>query len=67
MDDWKKMYSNNDTVSVALPYFWQNFDPVANSVWYCEYKYPEELKLTFMSSNLIGGELTFYKILTVYT
>jgi elongation factor 1-gamma len=54
-DDWKKMYSNNDTLTVAMPYFWKNFDPVANSVWYCEYKYPEELKQTFMSSNLIGG------------
>ncbi|RNA26599.1 elongation factor 1-gamma [Brachionus plicatilis] len=24
-------------------------------MWFCEYKYPEELALTFMSSNLVGG------------
>jgi len=55
MDDWKKMYSNNDTKTVALPWFWENFDPENYSVWYCEYSYPEDLKQTFMSSNLIGG------------
>jgi elongation factor 1-gamma len=56
MDEWKKVYSNNDTKTVALPYFWEKFDKDNYSVWYCEYKYPEELRLTFMSSNLIGGE-----------
>jgi len=55
MDDWKKVYSNNDTKTVALPYFWEKFDKDNYSVWMCEYKYPEELRLTFMSSNLIGG------------
>ena len=55
MDDWKKMYSNNDTKTVALPWFWENFDPENYSVWYAEYKYPQDLALVFMSSNLIGG------------
>lgn len=55
MDDFKKVYSNEDTLTKALPYFWENFDPEANSIWYCEYKYPQELTLVFMSCNLIAG------------
>jgi elongation factor 1-gamma len=55
MDEWKKTYSNNDTLTVALPYFWENFDKENFSIWFCEYKYPEDLKLTFMSCNLISG------------
>ena len=60
MDDWKKTYSNNDTVKVALPYFWEKFDSKNYSIWFCEYKYPEELRLAFMSCNLIGGMLCFF-------
>jgi len=55
MDEWKKTYQNNDTVSVALPWFWEKFDKENYSLWYCEYKYPEELALVFMSCNLVGG------------
>lgn len=54
MDDFKRNYSNND-VDVSIPYFWQKFDPEHYSIWYCEYKYNDELAKTFMSSNLIGG------------
>ena len=55
MDDFKRVYSNNDTISVAIPYLWENFDPEGYSFWHCEYKYPEELKRVFMSCNLVGG------------
>jgi elongation factor 1-gamma len=55
MEDWKRMYSNNDTKTVALPWFWEKFDKENNSLWYCEYKYPEELKMVFMSCNLVAG------------
>ena len=55
MDDWKKVYSNENTASIALPYFFEKFDPSCYSVWYGEYKFPEELKLAFMSCNLITG------------
>ncbi|KAK6754486.1 hypothetical protein RB195_013471 [Necator americanus] len=55
MDNFKRVYSNEDTATKAIPYFWDNFDPEANSIWYCEYKYPTELTLTFMSCNLISG------------
>uniref|UniRef100_A0A8C5ND85 Eukaryotic translation elongation factor 1 gamma n=1 Tax=Gouania willdenowi TaxID=441366 RepID=A0A8C5ND85_GOUWI len=52
MDEFKRKYSNKDTLKVALPHFWENFDRESNSIWY---KYPEELTLTFRSCNLITG------------
>ncbi|VDL74977.1 unnamed protein product [Nippostrongylus brasiliensis] len=55
MDNFKRVYSNEDTATKAIPYFWDNFDAEANSIWYCEYKFPTELTLTFMSCNLISG------------
>lgn len=54
-DAFKKVYSNEDTIPVAIPYFWKHFDPETMSIWYCEYKYPEDLKAVYMSCNLIGG------------
>jgi len=55
MDSFKRVYSNEDTATKAIPYFWENFDPENYSIWYGEYKFPEELTLTFMSCNLISG------------
>lgn len=55
MDEFKRVYSNEDTVTKALPYFWEHFDKENYSVWYCEYKFPEELTQVFMSCNLIAG------------
>ncbi|CAH0727286.1 unnamed protein product, partial [Brenthis ino] len=54
MDDFKRCYSNEDE-AVSIPYFWQKFDPENYSIWYAEYKYPEELSKVFMSCNLITG------------
>jgi len=55
MDEFKREYSNKDTATVAIPYFWQHFEKDFYSIWYCEYKYAHELTQIFMSSNLIGG------------
>jgi elongation factor 1-gamma len=55
LDDWKRKYSNEDTRSVALPWFWEHYKPEDYSLWKIDYKYNSELTLTFMSSNLIGG------------
>jgi len=55
MDDFKRVYSNEDTATKAIPWFWEHFDKENNSIWQCEYKYPEELTLVFMSCNLIAG------------
>jgi len=57
LDEFKRTYSNEDTVKVALPYFWKHFEENKDtwSIWYCEYKYPEDLSQIFMTNNLIGG------------
>lgn len=56
LEDFKRYYSNNDE-DKSVEYFWQKFDPENYSIWYCEYKYPEDLTKVFMSCNLIGGFL----------
>lgn len=53
-DDFKRVYSNEDEAK-SIPYFWEKFDPENYSIWYGEYKYPEELTKVFMSCNLITG------------
>jgi len=55
IEEFKRVYSNEDTLTKALPYFWENFDPSAYSIWCCDYKYADELTLVFMSCNLIAG------------
>uniref|UniRef100_UPI00403863B6 elongation factor 1-gamma-like n=1 Tax=Callospermophilus lateralis TaxID=76772 RepID=UPI00403863B6 len=55
LDEFKRKYSNEDTLSVALPYFGEHFDKDGWSLWYAEYRFPEELTQTFMSCNLITG------------
>ncbi|XP_062469364.1 elongation factor 1-gamma [Pezoporus occidentalis] len=55
LDEFKRKYSNEDTLSVALPHFWEHFDPQGWSLWFCQYRFPEELSQTFMSCNLITG------------
>ena len=54
LDDWKRKYSNEETREVALPWFWENFKPDEYSLWRVDYKYNDELTMTFMTSNLIG-------------
>ncbi|KAF2194594.1 hypothetical protein K469DRAFT_734413 [Zopfia rhizophila CBS 207.26] len=55
LDDWKRKYSNEDTREVALPWFWENMNFEEYSLWRLDYKYNDELTMTFMTSNLIGG------------
>lgn len=56
LDQWKRTYSNEDTRLKALPWFWENqYDPEEWSLWRVDFKYNDELTLTFMSNNLIGG------------
>uniref|UniRef100_UPI00358FD81F elongation factor 1-gamma n=2 Tax=Myxine glutinosa TaxID=7769 RepID=UPI00358FD81F len=57
LDEFKRKYSNEDTLTVALPFFWDNFDKEGWSIWHCEYKYAGELGLVFMSCNLMSGML----------
>ncbi|KAI9503060.1 hypothetical protein BX070DRAFT_259745 [Coemansia spiralis] len=55
LDDWKRVYSNEDTRAVALPWLWEHFDAEGYSFWKVEYKYNDELTRLFMTNNLIGG------------
>ncbi|GMS80118.1 hypothetical protein PENTCL1PPCAC_2293, partial [Pristionchus entomophagus] len=55
LDAFKRSYSNEDTLTQAIPHFWQNFEKEGWSIWYGEYKFPKELTLSFMSCNLISG------------
>ncbi|KAL9932542.1 hypothetical protein V8E36_008659 [Tilletia maclaganii] len=55
LDEWKRVYSNKDTRTEALPWFWQNFDAEGWSLWKFDFKYNEELTQIFMSANQIGG------------
>lgn len=55
LDDWKRKYSNEDTRSGALPWFWEHYKPEEYSLWKVDYKYNDELTQIFMTSNLIGG------------
>jgi len=54
-DAWKRCYSNNDTVPTAMDYFWEKFDAENYSLWFCNYKYGDEISMPFMASNLIRG------------
>lgn len=54
IDDWKRKFKNEDTREVALPWFWQNVNFDEYSIWAVDFKYNDELTMTFMSSNQIG-------------
>ncbi|CAK3980104.1 eEF1-gamma domain-containing [Lecanosticta acicola] len=58
LDDWKRKYSNEETREVALPWFWENAKFDEYSLWKLDYKYNDELTMTFMTSNLVGGFFT---------
>ncbi|CUS24876.1 LAQU0S21e00452g1_1 [Lachancea quebecensis] len=55
LDDWKRKYSNEDTRPVALPWFWEHYNPEEYSIWRVDFKYNDELTLCFMSNNQVGG------------
>ncbi|KAI0840159.1 eEF1-gamma domain-containing protein [Hypoxylon sp. FL0890] len=54
LDEWKRYYSNHDEAE-SLKWFWENVPFNDYSIWRVKYKYNDELTLTFMSNNLIGG------------
>lgn len=55
LDAWKKKYSNSDTRTEAMPWFWQNYENSGYSIWKMDYKYNSELTMTFKASNLVSG------------
>ena len=56
MDEFKRCYSNNDTRTIAAPFFFEKYDPSGYTCLWSKYKYNDELsKMVFMTSNLVGG------------
>jgi elongation factor 1-gamma len=55
MDEWKRTYSNNDTRTVAIPWFWENYDKEGYSIYFGDYKFQDELTKGFMTANLLSG------------
>ncbi|KAI9934098.1 hypothetical protein ASPWEDRAFT_168376 [Aspergillus wentii DTO 134E9] len=55
LEEWKRFYSNEKTREVSMPWFWQNFPADEYTLWRVTFKYNDELTLTFMANNLIGG------------
>jgi elongation factor 1-gamma len=60
LEDWKRQYSNLDTRGAggSLEWFYKNFDWEGFSIWRMDFKYNDELTMTFMSNNQIGGFFT---------
>ncbi|RMY32406.1 hypothetical protein D0865_14739 [Hortaea werneckii] len=58
IDDLKRKYSNDDTRESALPWFWENCNFDEYSIWMVDFMYNEDLTMTFMSANQIGGFFT---------
>jgi len=55
MDVWKKTYSNCATYEEGMEIFWNKFDSDGWSIFRGDYKYNDENKILFMTSNLIAG------------
>ena len=55
MDEWKVVYSNEDTVKVAIPWFWEHYDPEGYSCWFAKYKYEHNEPQVFMVANSLSG------------
>ena len=71
LDELKRKYSNEDT-PVALQWFWENYNSEEYSLWKLDYRYNDELTMTFMTSNLIGMRsptiitISLFLVLTPY-
>jgi hypothetical protein len=60
LDDWKRKYSNEETREVAIPWFWENANFEEYSIYKVDYKYNDELTLTFMTANLVGKFVPYF-------
>ncbi|EFA76514.1 hypothetical protein PPL_10282 [Heterostelium album PN500] len=54
--EWKIKYMNEDVRTVALPWFWQNFDAEGYCVYFASYLYCDELgTVVYKTQGLING------------
>jgi len=54
-DEWKRVYSNEETRGVAIPWFWEHFDTEGYCIWFCDFLHNSECQKTFMTCNKVGG------------
>ncbi|KAI0021941.1 eEF1-gamma domain-containing protein [Xylariomycetidae sp. FL0641] len=54
LEDFKRYFSNHEEDD-SMKHFWETCPWTDYSIWKCQFKYNDELTLTFMSNNLIGG------------
>ncbi|KAF5376646.1 hypothetical protein D9615_007879 [Tricholomella constricta] len=57
LEEWKRTYSNNETRGPggSLEWLYKNLDREGFSVWRFDFKWNEELAMTFMSANQVTG------------
>jgi len=57
LEEWKRIYSNQDTRTLALPWFWDilSKDPTGWAIWKSDYKFNSDLDKLYMTNNLVGG------------
>jgi hypothetical protein len=59
LDEWKRQYSNLDTVGEgsACEWLWKNFDAEGYKWYWCKGKYAKEQTKAWQAANLLGGFL----------
>jgi len=57
LDDWKRAYSNSSNYAETFQAFWANLDREGYCIYFCDYKYNEELTKPLFACNLVGGFL----------
>jgi len=59
LDEWKRTYSNsrNEGYYPSMNWLWANLDKAGYSIWRADYKYNDENKVDWQTSNLISGFL----------
>jgi len=55
LEEFKRVYSNSDTRTEALPFLWNNYDATGYVAYFARYKYNNELEVIFKTMNLISG------------
>ena len=56
-DAFKRSFSNEDTLTKAIPYLWEHFDAEHYSIYHAVYKYKDQNEQAFMTANLSAGML----------
>lgn len=69
LDEWKRQFSNCNKKyrAVAMPWFWEHYNPEEYSLWRMDYPLNHELGMTFQSNNLIGKRPSPFELLYLST